>query len=79
MGPLRKQLLQLVMSRLDKISGDAVTSGKADRTMGVALQRMGIFYNSMGNTPDEVKVYKRSLVIFNRLMQEQPEERLGSL
>ncbi|HZU35659.1 MAG TPA: protein kinase [Gemmataceae bacterium] len=74
MGPLRKQLLQLVMKRLDKISGDAVTSGKANRTMGVALQRMGTFYNQMGMTPQEIEVYKRSLVIFDRLMREHPDE-----
>jgi serine/threonine-protein kinase len=41
MGPLRVELLQLVMKNLDQISRQAATSSTADRTMGVALQKMG--------------------------------------
>jgi serine/threonine-protein kinase len=74
MGPLRKELLEIAMKRLDEISRDAATSGKADRTMGVALQRMGNFYEQMGMTDKKVQVYQRSLDIFNRLMREQPQE-----
>jgi serine/threonine-protein kinase len=74
MGPLRKELLQLAMKRLDQVARDAATSGVADRTMGVALQRMGGFYEQMGMTDREVEVYRRSLDIFHRLMREQPKE-----
>jgi serine/threonine-protein kinase len=74
MGPLRKALLQLAMKRLDQISRDAATSGKADRTMGVALQRMGTFYEQVGMTDQQLEVYRRSLDIFNRLIVEQPDE-----
>ncbi len=74
MGPLRKELLQLVMKRLDQISKDAVTSAHADRTMGVALQRMAIFYNQMGMTQEQIEVLGRSLRIFERLMREYPNE-----
>jgi serine/threonine-protein kinase len=74
MGPLRKELLELAMKRLDQIARDAATSGMADRTMGVALQRMGSFYEQMGMTERQVEVYQRSLDIFNRLMTENPEE-----
>jgi serine/threonine-protein kinase len=74
MGPLRKELLENAMKRLDEISRDAATSGKADRTMGVALQRMGEFYEQMGMTDKQIQVYERSLDIFNRLMREQPRE-----
>jgi tetratricopeptide (TPR) repeat protein len=74
MGPLRKELLGIAMKRLDEISRDAATSGKADRTMGVALQRMGSFYEQMGMTDKQIQVYQRSLDIFNRLMREQPQE-----
>jgi tetratricopeptide (TPR) repeat protein len=62
------------MKRLDQISRDAATSGKADRTMGVALQRMGSFYEQIGMTDQQLEVYRRSLAIFNRLMVEQPDE-----
>lgn len=74
MGGLRKELLQLVMKRLDRISRDAATSGKADRTMGVALQRMGLFYNMMGMTEKEKEVYQQSLEIFGRLIRDYPDE-----
>jgi tetratricopeptide (TPR) repeat protein len=42
--------------------------------MGVALQRMGTFYEQLGQTERQVEVYRRSLDIFNRLMREQPDE-----
>jgi serine/threonine-protein kinase len=74
LGPLRKELLEIAMKRLDEISRDAATSGKADRTMGVALQRMGEFYEQMGMTDKQIQVFQRSLDIFNRLMREQPQE-----
>jgi tetratricopeptide (TPR) repeat protein len=74
MGPLRKELLELAMKRLDQISKDAATSGLADRTMGVALQRMGNFYGQLGKTEQQLEVYQRSLDIFNRLIVEQPKE-----
>jgi serine/threonine-protein kinase len=74
MGPLRKELLEMAMKRLDEVSHDAATSGVADRTMGVALQRMGTFYEQMGMTQRQVEVYERSLDIFKRLMWEHPDE-----
>jgi serine/threonine-protein kinase len=74
MGPLRKELLELAMKRLDQVARDAATSPVADRTMGVALQRMGTFYEQMGMTDRQVEVYRRSLDIFHRLMKEHPEE-----
>jgi eukaryotic-like serine/threonine-protein kinase len=73
-GALRKYLVELVMARLDKISKDAANSGKADRTMGLALQDMGRFYEQMGMTKEQTEVFERSLEIFNRLIQEYPEE-----
>jgi serine/threonine-protein kinase len=74
MGPLRRDLLELSMKRLDQISRNAATSNTADRTMGVALQRMASFYEQMGRTDEQVRVIERSLEIFNRLIKEQPEQ-----
>jgi serine/threonine-protein kinase len=74
MGGLRKELLELAMKNLDQIAVDATNSKLADRTMGVALQRMGNFYEQMGNTEKGIEAYRRSLEIFSRLMQIQPEE-----
>jgi serine/threonine-protein kinase len=76
-GPLRKELLQLAMKQLDQISKDVVNSGRADRIMGVALQRMGKFYEQMGQTQQEIVVIERSLEIFNRLMKDQPDDDLN--
>jgi serine/threonine-protein kinase len=73
LGPLRRELLELAMKQLDQISKNLVASGKADRTMGIALQRMGKFYEQMGETQKQIQVIERSLQIFNRLMVEGPE------
>jgi tetratricopeptide (TPR) repeat protein len=74
LSALRMQLLDIAMKKLDLISTDAVTSRKADRTMGIALQHLGDFYEQMGMTEQQIKVYERSLDIFNRLMTEEPED-----
>src|SRR5262249_27601181 len=42
--------------------------------MGVALQRMGQFYEQMGQTEKQIDAFQRSLSIFNRLLQEHPKE-----
>ena len=78
MGPLRKKLLQLVMSRLDKISGDVVTSGKADRTMGAGWVRTASSTTAWETRRTRSRSTANSPVIFNRLMQEQPEGQIGS-
>lgn len=73
-GALRKELLESAMKNLDKISRTAATSTWADRTTGVALQRMAEFYDQMGMTSQETEVQRRSLQIFNRLMKEEPTQ-----
>ena len=72
-GPLRRELLETAMKNLDEISRTAVTSSSADRTMGVALQRMANFYNGIGATEKEVQALERSLEIFGRVMKAEPE------
>jgi serine/threonine protein kinase len=71
---LRAELLAAAMKNLDDISRTAATSSWADRTMGVALQRMGEFYGQMGMTEQETQVLERSLQIFDRLMKEDPTQ-----
>jgi len=73
-GSLRKELLESAMKNLDNISRTAATSTWADRTTGVALQRMAAFYEQMGMTKQETEVLDRSLQIFNRLMREDPSQ-----
>jgi serine/threonine-protein kinase len=74
MGPLRKELLELVMKNLDEIARDAENSGLVDRTMGVTLQRVGNLYEMSGDSPKGIEAYQRSLNIFNKLMPQQPDE-----
>ena len=73
-GELRKELMQGAMKNLDQISRSAATANWADRTMGVALQRMGDFYAQMGMQNEEIQVENQALTIFRRLMKEQPSE-----
>jgi non-specific serine/threonine protein kinase/serine/threonine-protein kinase len=69
---LRKQLMQDAMKNLDQISRNAATANWADRTMGVALQRMGDFYGQMGTATQQEEVHNQALTIFRRLQKEQP-------
>jgi serine/threonine-protein kinase len=74
MGPFRKQLLDSAMKRFNNISRALVDSGKADRTMAAAIQRMGIFYEQMGRSGDAVRAYKDALRVFEHLIRENPDE-----
>jgi serine/threonine-protein kinase len=73
LGPLRKELIDLAMSKLDRVSKNAANSKRADRMMGIALQRMARFYEQRGETERQIQAIERSLQIFDRLMVEQPE------
>jgi serine/threonine-protein kinase len=74
MGKLRLNLLEMVMKRLDKISKDSTNAGKVDRTLGLAFQKMGRYCEEMGRTPEQIRFVERALGIFNRLINEYPEE-----
>jgi tetratricopeptide (TPR) repeat protein len=74
MGPLRQELLEIAMGNLGLVARELVASGKADRTMGAAVQRMGTFYEQMGRTDDAIGAYKNALTIFDRLIERYPEE-----
>jgi serine/threonine-protein kinase len=74
MGPLRKEVLELAMTNLGQVARNLVSSGKADRTMGAALQRMGTFYEQMGRSDDAIGAYKNALSIFEQLIERHPEE-----
>ena len=73
-GPLREELLRAAMKNLDSISRTAATSSWADRTMGVALQRMAEFSGQMNKIEQQAEILERSLQIFDRLMNEDPNQ-----
>jgi tetratricopeptide (TPR) repeat protein len=79
------------MDGLKQVSRSAETSPVADRSMGVALQRMGDVYEQLGRTQETIRLYEQSLKIFDRLAAGEPDndwlpwnraisfDRLGSL
>jgi predicted Ser/Thr protein kinase len=72
-GALRHELLEGAMKNLDEISRTTANSATADRTMGLALQRMALFYEQMGATEKEAEILNRSLQIFERIMKQEPD------
>jgi serine/threonine-protein kinase len=72
MNDLRKDILSTAMEGLKKVSKSVETAPTVDRSMGVALQRMGDNYEQMGQTEETMRLYKQSLEIFNRLETEDP-------
>jgi serine/threonine-protein kinase len=74
MARVRNDLLGLAMGNLDKIAKNLVDSGKADRTMAAAMQRRGTFYEQMGQNDKAARAYRDALIIFDRLIKENPEE-----
>jgi predicted Ser/Thr protein kinase len=72
-GALRHELLEGAMKNLDEISRTTANSAAADRTMGLALQRMALFYEQVGATEKEAEILNRSLQIFERIMKQEPD------
>jgi serine/threonine-protein kinase len=72
MNDLRQDILKTALEGLGKVSKSVETAPIVDRSMGVALQRMGDNYEQMGQTEEAVRLYRSSLEIFRRLQPEQP-------
>jgi serine/threonine-protein kinase len=88
---LRQEILRTAMDGLQKISHSVETAPVVDRSMGVALQRVGDVYEQMGRTEETMRLYEQSCKIFDRLAAVEPDndwlpwnsavsfDRLGSL
>src|SRR6516225_507485 len=72
MADLRKDILKTALDGLKKVSHSAEGAGFADRTIGVAQQKMGDIYEKMGQTEETFNEYNASLKIFERLLVEEP-------
>jgi tetratricopeptide (TPR) repeat protein len=72
MADLRKDVLGVAMDGLNKVTQSAENSPLADRSMGVALQRMGDVCEQIGKTDDAIRQYESSLKIFDRLEKGDP-------
>ncbi len=73
MSQLRKEVLQTALDGLKKVSRSAETSAFADRSMGVALQRMGDVYAQLGQNQETARLYEQSVKIFDRLAVQEPD------
>jgi len=74
MHDLREDIVTTAMSGLEKVSKSAETAAFADRSMGVALQRMGDLCLGVGKTKEGREKYEKSLPIFEKCMIADPEE-----
>jgi serine/threonine-protein kinase len=73
MSDLRKGLLETGMDGLRQVEQAFGKSTLVDRSMGVAYQRLGDIYESVGKTDETMRLYKQSLVVFERLEKEEPD------
>jgi serine/threonine-protein kinase len=74
MHDIRQDILTTAMDGLNQVSRSAETAATADRSMGVAHQRMGDIFLLMGRTAEGQRQYLLSLPIFERLMVDDPQE-----
>jgi tetratricopeptide (TPR) repeat protein len=72
MTDLRRDILATAMEGLNQVSRSAETTPLSDRSMGVALQRMGDICEQMGRTEEAIRQYKLSVGIFDRLARQEP-------
>jgi tetratricopeptide (TPR) repeat protein len=73
MRTLRKEVLETAMAGLDKVAKSAQGSVLADRSMGIAVQRMGDMYLQLGESDKAMELYKRSLEIYDKLPTDTAE------
>jgi serine/threonine-protein kinase len=73
MSGLRKELIELAMNGLNEVSKNVENAALVDRTMGVALQRMGEHYYQMGRTEEALKQFNLSLTLFKKLEEDEPQ------
>jgi serine/threonine-protein kinase len=73
MGSLRKEMIELAIKGLNQVSRSVETAALADRSMGVALQRMGDQLYVLGKTEEALEKYNLSLTIFQKLLADEPD------
>ena len=74
LSDLQTEILQDALNGLQKVSRTAEISGRADRTVGVAYQRMAAILNKMGKTEEAIEQHRNALEIFEPLMETDPSD-----
>ncbi len=74
LADLQTQILQDAMSGLQEVSRTAETAGRADRTVGVAHQRIAEILDKVGKRDEATKEHERALTIFQKLVTPSPQD-----
>jgi tetratricopeptide (TPR) repeat protein len=72
MRSLRSDVVDTAMAGLNKVSRSSDIAALADRTMGVAHQRLGDTYERQARTEQAIQQYKISIDIFDRVAAQEP-------
>ncbi len=71
---VRKDILNIAKDSLEKVSRTAENATMVDRSIGVAIQRLGALYERVGDTEEAIRLTKLSVEIFDRLETRDPED-----
>jgi tetratricopeptide (TPR) repeat protein len=71
---LRQDIIKTAMDGLQQVSRSAENAPLADRSVGVAHQRMGDIHEQVGETEEAIRQYNLSLAIFDKLLAQDPSD-----
>jgi serine/threonine-protein kinase len=74
MHRLREDIISIAMKGLENVSVTPENAAFADRSMGIALQRMGEVGLAVGKTKEAREQFEKTPKIFDHLMVTDPEE-----
>jgi serine/threonine-protein kinase len=70
LSELRQTVLRQALNGLDQVSRTDENTDLADRSIGAAHQRMGAIFARAGEAEEALAQYKRSLLIFDKLLDQ---------
>ncbi len=74
LAELQTDILQNALSGLQEVSRTAENSGRTDRTVGVAHQRMADILEKLGKTEDAAEQHRQAIAIFEPLVASRPDD-----
>ncbi|MCU0961386.1 MAG: protein kinase [Pirellulaceae bacterium] len=72
LADLQAEILSDALEGLQEVSRTAANAGRADRTIGVAYQRMADILEKLGKSDEAVQQHRQALAIFERLLADDP-------
>ena len=74
LAELQTEILQDALRGLQEVSRTAENSGKTDRTVGVARQRMADILEKLGKTEEATEQHRQAIAIFEPLVAAHPDD-----